>query len=326
MHGSAITFAEQLINSDQEYDLVIASDMMDVAVFKSLVYSAGIRIPIACYFHENQLTYPISPRDTDISAARDLHYGFINYTSALVCDRVLFNSQFHRDSFLKSVPVLLNSFPDHQNTGTIERIKAKSQVLPLGLDLKALDDFNGKRYLPKERPLLLWNHRWEYDKGPDVFLRIISNLYEDGLGFDLALLGERGGGDTREIAEIREKLGSQILQDGSVDDFADYAAWLWRADILPVTSFHDFFGGSVVEAIYCGCHPLLPNRLSYPEHIKDSWSFYETEEQATEKLKDLILSRNWTEPYAKSEDMLRYDWSRLISSYDEVFSTIAAEY
>ena len=54
---------------------------------------------------------------------------------------------------------------------------------------------------------------------------------------------------------------------GFVDSFEEYARLLHLADILPVTSQQDFFGGSVVEAIYCNCHPILPNRLAYTDHI-----------------------------------------------------------
>jgi len=52
-----------------------------------------------------------------------------------------------------------------------------------------------------------------------------------------------------------------------VEDFAEYAKWLWRADILPVTSRQEFFGASVVQALYCNCCALLPDRLAYPEHL-----------------------------------------------------------
>ena len=37
----------------------------------------------------------------------------------------------------------------------------------------------------------------------------------------------------------------------------EYAKWLWKADIIPVTSNQEFFGASVMEAIYCNTWPIL---------------------------------------------------------------------
>jgi glycosyltransferase involved in cell wall biosynthesis len=315
MHGAAVTFSKQVIESGRSYDLVLANDMMDVAVFKALVRSAGVRIPIACYFHENQISYPISSRDTDLSASRDLHYGYINYTTALASDILYFNSHYHRKTFIDSLPAFLASFPDFQNKDTVRQIAEKAEVLPLGLDLVGLDSYKVQE-LPRERPILLWNHRWEYDKRPEAFLNIVLELDRRGLDFDIALLGERGSDEPDMLHEVRAQLKDRVLQDGPVEDFATYAGWLWRASILPVTSEHDFFGASVVEAIYCGCHPVLPNRLSYPEHVKDNDFLYQSEEEAIDKITQLIVSEEWREPLRISSEMLRYDWSRLKSPYD----------
>jgi glycosyltransferase involved in cell wall biosynthesis len=67
--------------------------------------------------------------------------------------------------------------------------------------------------------------------------------------------------------KAKSRLGHRIIHWGYADDFEEYARLLWKADILPVTSNQDFFGGSVVEAMYCGCFPMLPNRLAYSEHL-----------------------------------------------------------
>ena len=43
------------------------------------------------------------------------------------------------------------------------------------------------------------------------------------------------------------------------------------SDILPITSNQDFFGGSIIEAMYCETTPLLPKRLTYPELFQISY-------------------------------------------------------
>ena len=322
MHGAAVTLADRVLATGKAYDLILADDLMDVAVFTGLIRQAGIGTPVATYFHENQISYPVSPRDTDLLEARDLHYGFINYTSALVSDLVYFNSNYHRDSFLNSLPSFLGRYPDHANKGSVKTIATKSEVLPLGLDLRALDAHKSDGNDKNAVPLILWNHRWEFDKCPDEFLRLLLVLQERGLSFEVALLGERGGEDPPLLLEVRKKLGTAILQDGPVDDFATYAGWLWRADILPVTGIQDFFGGSVVEAIYAGCHPVLPNRLAYPEHVNDPCVLYDTFAEAIEKITDLIESGSWETPYPCVPRINRYDWLELGDRYDRSFEKV----
>ena len=79
-------------------DVILCNDMLSVADLRSFL-PAGIRdVPIVCYFHENQLTYPI-PEEQE----RDFQYGMTNITSCLAADAVWFNSRFHREDFLAAV-------------------------------------------------------------------------------------------------------------------------------------------------------------------------------------------------------------------------------
>lgn len=316
MHGAALSFVRMLHEAGKAFDLILANDLMDVAVFRGLL-GPELRVPVVTYFHENQISYPLSPNDTDLRRGRDLHYGFINYTTALASNRVLFNSDYHRESFLASLPAFLDRYPDQQNRETIDQIVAKAATLPLGVNLKAFDDHLSTNDLDPDRtPLLLWNHRREYDKCPEAFFELLFGLLDRSVEFEVVLLGERGAGEPAIFEEARHRLGSRILHDGAVEDFSTYARWLGRADILPVTSIQDFFGGSVVEAVYCGCHPVLPRRLAYPEHLEDPEVFYETPEEALDRLERLIRSGNWKQPYAGREAVRRYDWSNCCQAYD----------
>ncbi|MEX0757624.1 MAG: DUF3524 domain-containing protein, partial [Acidimicrobiia bacterium] len=133
MKGSAVTLAEsvaQLAAEGYRPDVVLVSDMVDVAALRTFLAPSIGRPPLALYFHESQFTYPDSPlMDADRS------YPFLNWTSALAADAVYFNSGYHREVFFEEVPRLLKGFPDHTHTHLVDSVAAKSAVLPVGVDL-----------------------------------------------------------------------------------------------------------------------------------------------------------------------------------------------
>ncbi len=325
MHGGAVTLASRFLESGSRPDLILATDMLDLTTFLALTRSKSARCRTALYFHENQLTYPWSPGDPDRAAQRDLHYAFINYVSALAADAVLFNSRYHRDSFLGALPGFLKGFPDHAEAASVEPVAQKSRVLPLGLDLKRLDVHRPGNHGERGAPVLLWNHRWEFDKDPEAFFRALYQLADEGADFRVAVLGESFGRAPEIFRQARERLGQRVLQWGYLKEFADYASWLWRADILPVTSRQEFFGASVVQALYCGCTPLLPDRLAYPEHVPAAARgsvLYGEEEPLVDRLRDLIEDKGRGESLESSAR--RYDWERLAPLYDRFFSGLVA--
>ncbi len=269
MHGGAITLARRFMEEARSPDLILATDMLDLTTFLSLTRTRTASTPTAVYFHENQFTYPWSPGDRDVLRGRDLHYGFINYASALAAERVFFNSRYHMDSFFAALAGYLKGLPDHNEFGTIEVIKKKSRVLYLGMDLARLKAVATAAPPASGPALILWNHRWEYDKNPGEFFEALYALQERSLDFEVAILGENFRRQPDEFEAARRRLGARVVHFGFVEDTASYASWLKRSDILPVTSRHDFFGCSVIEALYMGCFPILPNRLAYPEHIPE---------------------------------------------------------
>ncbi len=319
MQSGAITLAEKVNRHSDNFDLFLVSDFLNVPLFKSLL-SPGKKAPLYLYFHENQLTYPWSPTDPDVQLKRDINYGFINYTSALTAEVVFFNSNYHLASFLQATKELLRKFPDHQNKNSVDQIEEKSVVLPLGLDLHFFD-----AHKPLEArlntPTILWNHRWEFDKNPELFFNTLFSLSSKGLSFNLIVLGEEKNRSPVIFEETRRNLKNHIIHWGYCDDRIAYAQWLWQAHIIPVTSLQDFFGISTVEAIYCHTIPLLPNRLAYPEHIPFSTAyFYNNDHEFEEKLEHLIAHCNNINTDDLRNEVEKYDWSKKIDLYDKYFS------
>lgn len=324
MHGGAVSLAKQYNESEFEADLILATDMLDLSVFLALTKNKTSGIPVGIYFHENQLTYPWSATDPDVKLKRDGHYAFINYTSALSADRIFFNSQYHLDSFVNSLPDFLNQFPDFQELENVVHIKNKSQVLHLGMHLKKLNAHQTIK--SKDVAAILWNHRWEYDKRPDLFFESLFRLKEEGVLFKLIVLGESFHKVPSVFAKAKELLSEEIIHFGYCEEAKEYSELLWQADLLPVTGIQDFFGGSVVEAIYCGCSVLLPYQLAYPEHIPvhlHSNYFYYSDNDFYELLKLKVLS---IDKFRGSDDLklhvAKYDWETQAVLYDQAFETL----
>ncbi len=327
MHGGALSLAEQFLQANKHYDLLLATDMLDLTSFLALTRKKTAAIPVALYFHENQLTYPWSPQDQDVQLDRDNHYAFINYSSALAADRIFFNSDYHRQSFLDALPAFLRQFPDKRMGENVGLLQGKCQVLPLGLDLHRFD--KTKQNNKRDLPLLLWNHRWEYDKNPSDFFHLLFELQAEGFEFELAVLGASYTKAPEIFEKARQQLKKEILQFGYTDTFEDYARWLWQADILPVTSNQDFFGASVAEAMYCHTYPLLPNRLAYPEHIptaQQATYLYDDPADLYAKLKSAIQQISAIRQLNSTPDFVaRYDWSILAAEYDDILENLLHE-
>jgi glycosyltransferase involved in cell wall biosynthesis len=343
MQGGAITLARNAQAVEGQPDLILASDMLNLPVFLALSgklqgsvtgsHAVGTRawepplpkrqdlgnVPAVLYFHENQLTYPLQ-----IGEKRDLHYGFINLVSALRADAVLFNSDHHFEEFFGELPRLLKHFPDYNELWTIDSLRAKAQVLPLGLDLARLDAYRTERPTTG-RPLILWNHRWEYDKDPKTFFQAIDALAAEGLDFGLILLGESFRNEPSEFLEARRRLAGRIVHFGYAEDAATYARLLWQADVVVSTALHDFFGTAIVEACYCGCFPVLPRRLSYPELIPPehaSAHFYDDFEGLLALLRRVLLHAEERRSLSLRQPMARFDWRHLAPRYDHLLEQV----
>lgn len=259
MHGASIKFADMIKASGKSYATIVVSSLTDVALLRSLLVEYNPKIKIITYFHENQLVYPWSDDDKGPEKKKDLHYGFINFTSALLSDAAVFNSEFNRDSFLTALSSFLKSFPDEQLTDKIDEIRKKSFVIYPGIDVPIFE-----RKKTNEVPVILWNHRWEYDKNPDEFFEALFDL-KDKVDFKVVVCGEEKKNPPKIFNEATVVLKDRIIHWGFAKSRESYLELLSISDIAPVTANHEFFGLSVLEAAACGVIPIMPERLTYPE-------------------------------------------------------------
>ncbi|MCA9256512.1 MAG: DUF3524 domain-containing protein, partial [Phycisphaerales bacterium] len=264
MRHAALTFADTLRDDGpaSPFDVVFATDMLNLAEFRGLAPGPIRDLPTILYFHENQLTYPF--RDDE---PRDLHFGFTNIISALAADAVWFNSAFHLEDFLAAAGDLLCRMPDHTPKGAIATIRAKSIVMTPGVDIPDVIATPESEVRPLH---IVWAARWEHDKNPEDFFAAIRMLAERGVAFRLSVLGQRFKATPSIFAEARDQFADRIVHWGYQASRDAYFRALSDADVFVSTAQHEFFGLAAAEAMACGCAPLLPDRLAYPELVARS--------------------------------------------------------
>jgi glycosyltransferase involved in cell wall biosynthesis len=324
MRGGAVSLARMARERGQRPDLLVATDVLDLATFRALTADLFGNVPAAIYFHENQLTYPLPP-----GRQRDLSFAWVNYTAALAADAALFNSAFHRREFLGALQGLLSRYHDYRELQTIEAIAEKSMVLPPGIDLASLEapaEVAPRALRERGRPrTILWNGRWEYDKRPEAFFAALEGLEARNVPFELIIAGEHIDPNAAAFRAARERWGERSLHWGFAPTRAEYARLLRSADVVTSSAIQEFFGIGVVEAMYCGCAPVLPRRLNYPDLLPPSLHgrcLYEDEAGYVDLLAQALAEpgerQTWRSLAAP------YDWSVLAPEYDKIFSSLAA--
>ncbi len=312
MRGAALYFLKKIPRLE-DYDGLITSDLMSLSDFRALTGTSCP--PTLVYFHESQITYPLAPGE-----AMDVHFGFTDMTTALAAKRILFNSQTHFDAFFSKFPKFLKMMPDYRPTWVVDEIRSRAAVLHPGCRLFPMD--NAVPSVRLEPPLIIWNHRWEFDKNPKDFFLALDEMVNRGLDFRLALLGENFQNCPKEFTSARKRYGKRIVRYGYEPSKGAYARWLKEGTVVISTARQENFGISMVEAIHAGCLPLLPHRLSYPEIIPESYHndfLYQNQGELVEKLAR-VLSGTFDAGYKierLSREMARFSWHHMIRHYDD---------
>lgn len=267
---------------DAEYDLLLATSMVDLAALRGL-RPALTRIPSLVYFHENQFFYPAN-RDPAARRRANVEPFLVPVYSALCADAVVFNSAFNRNSFLSGVRTLFDQFPDPLPETAWQRLE-QSTVVPVPV---ATGEPQSPPHKAASNSLeVVWNHRWEFDKGPALLLAIVQALAEQGVPARLHVCGQQFRQQPPEFAAIvslaRELSAQHGLAPGHagfLDDSGDYQQLLARCDVVLSTADHEFQGLGVQEAVLQGCSPLTPDDLAYPEYVPPECRYQRQETRA----------------------------------------------
>jgi len=297
MSHAPVTFNQQLqTNLSDNWDLLFCTDMLNLAEFIGLAPKRIQALPRVIYFHENQLTYPSQNTDH-----RDLHYAYINFTSALSADEVWFNSTWHKEDFLQALEHWLLRMPDHPPRQAINAITDKSRIHHPGIDSNCIKVTDNKK---NDCLTILWAARWEHDKNPECFFNALARLKQKNIPFKLNVIGSASNKIPDVFIQAEKDFSDHINAWGFIRDSQEYIRILQSSDVIVSTANHEFFGIAVMEAVAAGCIPVLPERLAYPETMagfkqSDFDFFYDgSEQQLADQLiflADKIHNKNWAE-------------------------------
>ncbi|MEH6634506.1 MAG: DUF3524 domain-containing protein [Halioglobus sp.] len=249
---------------EQDYDLLIATSMVDLATLRGLVPALSA-IPTIVYFHENQFVYPQDRQRHSLLEAQ-----MVGLYTALAADSILFNSAYNRDSFLTGCSLLLAKLPDRVPPGIVPALSGKADVLPVPIDIEqcvaVAGAWPGQSGSLPSRPLrLLWTGRFEHDKGGDGLLRILRGLERTAVNYELAVAGQQFRKSPEVFGQIEKEFSHRLVHFGYMESVTAYHALLSAADMVVSTALHEFQGLAVLEAVASHCLPVVPNRLAYPE-------------------------------------------------------------
>jgi glycosyltransferase involved in cell wall biosynthesis len=325
MMASAVPLAEALRHHVERHgvpDVVVASDMVDLASFLGLCRDELAGVPAVVYFHENQLTQPVSPNG--VGGLRDRHLAWTNWRSLMAADEVWFNSEWQRDSMEDGLVELLAQGPaEDDQTCLLEQARPRWRVRPVGCDL--MDLLQAARKRPTEVPevpLVLWNHRWAHDKGLDVAVRSLRTLADEGIGFELAVVGTDDHHDPGRADRMLEPLGDRVVHRGWLPDPL-YRDLLCRADVVLASARQENFGIAVVEAVAAGCVPVVPDAMAYPETITERDLRYPPGRLTTQLRQVLGELARWRERVAPlRDDLARFDWSEVAPLDDDALRSL----
>lgn len=338
IRGNALTWAlaHREILLSREWSAIVATSMVDLATLKGLVPELA-KVKSLLYFHENQFAYPLNltPKSTT-SAGRGDNYTIkqqpvepqmVSLYSALVADQIVFNSDYNYQTFLDGLDALLKKLPDHVPAGIPLLIKAKATVLPVPLEESCFALASCRMHRPdinqtcKHNALtVVWNHRWEYDKGPEFLLAMLQHLIAitPKKLMKWHIVGQR----FRKVPSAFEAIKQILIDQDWLGSWGylpleQYQKVLVESDIVLSTAQHEFQGLAVMEAVAAGCIPVLPDNLAYPNFFDAQYLYrYGNVQDAC----DLLLNANLFNeaPYFKRAP----SWANLRHGYHSILKRL----
>jgi glycosyltransferase involved in cell wall biosynthesis len=191
------------------------------------------------------------------------------------------------------------------------------------------------KILPTKKPQVVFSSRWDKEKCPLLFLRIVDGV--EKIAPDIKFVITTSAKKLRSnepllIAALETFLTTHKnleVREGQTKE--QYYHTLLESQMQINTADQDFVSWTLLEATTCGCEPLYPYYLSFPEALnhnhllmypKGDW-----QEAAHQIVKKIRVTNQIFDPYRNAFDWVykKYDqsWERMLNAMNgETYDTL----
>ncbi|XP_039565429.1 glycosyltransferase-like domain-containing protein 1 isoform X8 [Passer montanus] len=287
---SALYFM-QTVPTSSNYRILFASSVLNLAELAALRPDLG-KLKKVLYFHENQLAYPVQK-----CQERDFQYGYNQILSCLVADVVVFNSAFNMESFLKSIGKFMKLIPDHRPKDLEKIIRPKCQVLYFPVRFPDVSRFMPEHKLARlEKVIGVKRNGDAYQsEGLPGQQESRAVMKTSDAHPESGLCEPQPGLCTTQHERLPSPAAAPVQAEAPESTNPCQGEDKQRltfnlSNILSGLDYqqrplHIAWPHRWIEAVHCGCYPLCPKALVYPEIFPAEY-LYSTPEQLFKRLQN----------------------------------------
>lgn len=130
--------------------------------------------------------------------------------------------------------------------------------------------------LPRKKKQVIYVSRWDEEKRPDIFFQIVDKVLKQrkDIKFLISTSFEKIRSNRPGLvgllkSKLLEYPYNLVLKENQTKD--QYYLNLLESRIQINTADQDWVSWTLLEATTCGCRPLYPNYLSFPEALNESY-------------------------------------------------------
>ncbi|XP_030435437.1 glycosyltransferase-like domain-containing protein 1 isoform X5 [Gopherus evgoodei] len=331
---TAALYFMQTVPANANYRILFASSVLNLTELIALRPDLG-KLKKVLYFHENQLAYPVQKYQE-----RDFQYGYNQILSCLVADIVVFNSTFNMESFLTSIGKFLKLIPDHRPKDLEKIIRPKCQVLHFPIRFPDVSRFmperklahlekitgvggNGDTYLFRCLPFqqkyratesLMKNSSSSPESGLCEARSGLCTTQQERLQYPLISL------EKLNKSEASESTNQEVPCQEDKQHVTFNPCNLLSGTDYQQRPLHIVWPHRWIEAVYCGCYPLCPNALVYPEIFPAEY-LYSTPEQLFKRLQNFCKRPDIVRKHLYKGEMDQFSWAALRGKFRSLLTT-----